>query len=159
MGNRVANSALGQPIAYYERVRNNDPGTAQLVIMLLRVAEADAVLEDHDTFADILAGGNTEADFDNYARIALDDTDLSAPTVDDVNGIVDADIPDQTWANAGGTTDNTLVKAIVGYDPLGTNVNGNIVFLGHADYTPTTNGQALVLQIAAAGLFRAQHPA
>jgi hypothetical protein len=68
-------------------------------MLLLKTAEADATLKDRDDVAAILANGSTEADFTNYAR----KTGLTGTiTVDDTNDRVDVDIPDQTWAVAGG---------------------------------------------------------
>lgn len=124
---------------------------AILELLLLKAAEADATLEDYDTLGALLAAvGNTEADFTNYVRKTLAGT---AVNVDDTNNRVDVDSNDVTWTSAGGTTDNTLVKAIIYEDVDGT--DGNAVPLTCYDFSVTTDGSDLTLQFNTAGWFRA----
>lgn len=112
-------------------------------ILLLKTAESDAVLKDYDTVAAILAGSNVEADFTNYAR----KTPLTATrTVDDTNDRVALDLPDQTWTNAGGGTNNTLVKLIVFYEESAAD-SGRIPITAH-DFNVTTDGSNLTATIA-----------
>ena len=122
-----------------------------LRIVLLKVAQADATLKDHDTLAAILAAANTEADFTNYARKQVLNANIT-PNVDDVNERVDIDIPDQTWVAAGGAANNTLAKLIICID--GANDGLRIPLTAH-DFVATTDGNDLVAQINAAGFFRA----
>lgn len=123
---------------------------ANLGVLLLRVAEADAALRDRATVADILAAANTEANFTNYAR----KTGITGTvTVDQANDRTDVDMPDQTWAAAGGATNNTLVKAIVYYEEAA--ADATRIPLTHHDFAVTTDGTDLILQVAAAGFFRA----
>jgi len=110
------NIAKGRVNAYFDRVANNDPANSAIVLVLLQAAETDAVLQDYADLASLLAAaGNTEANFTNYTRKVLTDADISAPTVDNANDTQSVTIPSQTWANAGGTTDNTIVKAVLCY--------------------------------------------
>jgi hypothetical protein len=121
-----------------------------LGVMLLKVAQADATLRDHDTLAAILGAANTEADFTSYVR----KTGITATlTVDDTNNWVDADIPNQTWSPAGGATNNTLVKLIVYYEEAAADAT-RIPLTAH-DFAVTTDGSDLTAQIAAAGFYRA----
>lgn len=144
MADGVFNIAKG---AVAEKVRD---GAGNLGVMLLKVAEADATLQDYDTLAAILAGANTEADFTNYAR----KTGITGTvTVDDTNNRVDVDIPDQTWTSAGGASNNTLVKLIVYYEDSA--ADSGRVPLTHHDFAITTNGGDLTAQIATDGFFRA----
>ena len=163
MADGVFNIAKGRIAEYHNRVDQNDPTNAALVIVLLKdtATEADGTLEDYDTLGALLAGANDEADFTNYGtRLAapkvLTDADITAPTTDDTNNWVQCDIPDRTWSAAGGTTDNTLTKVIICYDPDTTTSNDtDRIPLTHHDFSPTTNGNDLVLQIDANGYFRA----
>lgn len=155
MANGVFNVAKGRVNGYVDRVASNDPAASQLVVMLLKTGDTDGNLRDFDTFAAILAGAAVEADFTNYARKTLTDSALTAPTPDDANDRQNADFPDQTWASAGGTTDNTLARLIVGYDPLGTGVDANIVPLTFHDFVATTNGGDLIAQVDASGFYSA----
>lgn len=156
MADGVFNIAKGRVNEYVNRVDSNDPTNSALIVVLLKVAEADGTLEDYDDLAALLAGANTEADFTNYARKTLTDTDVANPTPDDTNNRQDADIPDQTWTSAGGATNNTLVKLIVCYDnDTGAGTDSNLIPLTHHDFAVTTNGNDLVAQVNAAGFYRA----
>ena len=125
--------------------------------MLLTANEADATLEDYDDLSTLLAqAGNTEATFTNYTRLTVDDTALAADAPDDTNNRYDVDMPDQTWSNAGGASNETMTKLLICYDPDTTGGDDTtIIPLCHYDYTPTTDGNNLVAQINPAGFFRA----
>ena len=157
MADGVFNVSKGRVNEYVNRVDSNDPTNSAIVVVLLKVAEADATLDDYDTLSAILlAAGNTEADFTNYARKVLTDTDVTAPTPDDTNNRQDADLPDQTWTSAGGATNNTLVKLLICYDNDSTaGDDTNIIPLTYHDFAVTTDGNDLTAQIAAAGFYRA----
>lgn len=153
----VFNIAKGRWKELYKRVATNDPTNSVLVVVLLKVAEADATLEDYDDLNALLgAAGNTEADFTNYARKILTDADITDDAPDDTNNWQQASISTQTFSAAGGTLDNTLVKAIICYDDDSTGGNDtNLVPLTYHQFTPTTNGNDLVLQIDPNGTSRA----
>lgn len=159
MANGVFNIARGRIKELYNRVESNDPSTSALVIVLLKANETEADLVDHDDLSALLgAAGNTEADFTNYARKVLTDTELAAlPAPDDTNDRADLDIPDQSWASAGGTLDNSLTKFLVCYDPnTGGGTDSEIVPLTHHDFVRTTDGGTLDATIDAAGFHRSQ---
>src|SRR5690606_13990867 len=102
MAEGIFNNARGR---IRELIEN---GSNDLIVVLLKDAEADADLQDHDTLADLLnAGGNTEADFTNYSRKVIDNGDISID-VDDDNEQLDIDFPDPSWPSAGNGTNNTL---------------------------------------------------
>ena len=157
MADGVFNIAKGRGVELYNRVQTNDPTNSALVVVLLKTSVADGTLEDFDDLAAILAdAGVDEADFTNYARDTLVDTDLSAISPDDTNNRFDVDIPDITWSSAGGASNNTLVKLLICYDnDTGAGTDANIVPIAHYDFTPTTDGSDLVAQINAAGFLRA----
>ena len=157
MADGVFNIAKGRVVEYYNRVENNDPAASVLSIMLGFGAITDATLRDLDDFGAIIAdAGFTEATFTNYARKVLSDAELAAlPAPDDTNDRYDVDIPDQTWTSAGNGTNNTLTRLIIGYDPLGTAVDANIIPLCFYDFAVTTDGSDLTAQVNAAGFFRA----
>ena len=161
MADGTFNISLGKVAAYHDRVNANDPANSVLVVVLLRVSEADATLEDYDTLNALLgAAGNTEADFTNYARKVLTDSDITASAVDDTNNRVRCDIPNQTWSSAGGAANNTLTKVLICYDDDSAGGNDtNLIPLTHFDFTPTTNGNDLILQIAAEGYHQANKAA
>lgn len=128
----------------------DDP--TKLVVLLLKAAEAEADLEDHDDVAALLgAAGNTEADFANYARKSTPDTD-GVVNVDDGNDRVDVDIPDQVWAAAG--AGNNMAKLVVAYNQGAG--DANLVPLTHHDFAVITDGSTITAEIPAAGFFRAE---
>ena len=157
MADEVFNIGKGRIGELYNRIENNDPANSAFIVVLLKVAEADATLRDYDDLGALLAGSNTEADFTNYARKVLESAEIAAmPSPDDTNDRYDFDLPDQTWTAAGGTLDNTLVKALICYDSDTTGgTDANIIPLTHHDFTPTTDGSDLILQFDAAGFYRA----
>lgn len=121
-------------------------------------AITDATLRDLDTFSAIFAdAGATEATFTNYARQIVDDAsgDNLSRTVDDANDRQECDMDDRVYTNAGGATNNTLTRLLIGYDPLGTGVDTNIVPLVALDFAETTTGSTITAQFAATGFFRA----
>lgn len=154
MADGVFNAALGEVKRFAKTAR--DVATEGLVVVLLSAAEADGTLADYDTLAALLApAGNTEATFTNYTRKVISGADIVI-TVDDANDWVDIDVPDQTWTNAGGTTNNTLVKALLVHDPdTGVADDAVMVPLTHHDLAVTTDGNDLTLRFASAGFFRA----
>ena len=156
MADGVFNVSKGKGNEYVARVAGNDPANSALVLIILKTAEADATLEDYDTLSALLAGSNTEADFTNYARKTLTDADLTAPSPDDTNNRQDADFPDQTWASAGGASNNTTAKLIVCYDPDTTSgTDADLIPITHHDFVGTTNGTDVTAEVNAAGFYRA----
>ena len=95
---------------------------------------------------------------DNTIASQLTRADLSAPTVDDTGNEQYSDAPDQTYTAAGGATNNTIVKALICYDSDTTaGTDANLVPLVACGFSanPTTDGNDLVLRIAANGFFGA----
>lgn len=144
MADGVFNIAKG---AVAEKIRD---GAANCLVLLLKVNEAASTLIDRATVAALLAAANTEADFTNYAR----KTGLTGTiTVDNTNDRVDADIADQTWAVAGGASNNSLTKLIVAYQESAAD-SGRIP-LTHHDFVLTTDTSDITAQVNASGFYRA----
>lgn len=145
MANGVFNIAKGKVGEYFARVDGNDPANSAIIIVLIKtMVDTEDQLRDRDTLAACLVSGtgaNTEADFTNYARKVLTDSDITAPSPDDTNNLQACFIDDQTWASAGGVSDNTLARLLVCYDPDTTaGTDANIVPLTYHDFVKTTNG-------------------
>lgn len=158
MANIVFNIAKGEVNAYTKRVVNNDPANSALVIVLLKTAQADATLQDYDTLGAILSAGggtaNVEANFTNYARKVLTNTELSAPTVDDAGNQQYSDAPDQTYVSAGGAVNNALVKMVICYDAdTTTGTDANLIPLVALDFVSTTDGTDILASFSAEGFF------
>ena len=143
----VCNVGKGKILGLYNRVVDNDPADAAFVVMLLKVAEVDATLEDHTTFATLLAGANTEADFTNYVRAVLTDAELAAlPSVDHTGNSAGMTLPDWVIVPAGGALDNSLMKIVVGYSSnTVTDTDADIIPLLALDITYTTSGNQLTI--------------
>jgi hypothetical protein len=155
MANLVLNIALGRSTQFYINVDTNSPAGAELAVAVLATAgiETDAVLRDKDTFADVVSGTTNEVTNSGYAKKVLAGADLTAFAPDDTNDRVDLDIPDQTWtAVAAGDGWNDIV---VGYDPVGSQTNSDIIPMTLHDFVVTPDGSDITAQIAAAGFFRA----
>ena len=159
MADGIMNIAKGRIVELYNRVEGNDPANSAFTIVLLKVAEADATLEDYDDLAALLgAAGNTEADFtDIGARKEITDTTLAAlPAPDDTNNRYEVDMPDITWTGAGNGTNNNVVKILICYDAdTTTGDDTNIIPLIHFDFVATTDNSDLTAQFNSLGFFRA----
>lgn len=143
MSDLVFNVAKGKVA---EKVAD-DP--TKLGVLILKAGEADALLKDRTTIADVLAG-NTEANFTNYGR----KTGITGTvTIDQANDRVDVDLPDQTWTSAGGATNNATTRAIIYYEEAA--ADATRIPLVALDMVATTDGNDLALQLAAAGFYRA----
>lgn len=153
MADILPNIARGRNNELCRRVVNNDPATSQLVLVILQAAEADAVLQDYDDLAALLAAaGNTECNFTNYARQTYTDSDLAAPVVDDVNNDQAFSLPARTITSAGGAANNTGAKAVLCFD-RDQSGDASLVPMCIFDASFTTNGQDL--NIPAAEIFQA----
>lgn len=156
MADFVFNIAKGRAVELYNRVDSNDPANSALIILVLATAgvESDATLKDKDDVSALVAGATNEVTNSGYARKTLTDADLTAFAPDDVNDRVDIDIPDQTWtAVAAGDGWNDVV---VGYDSDTTGgTDSGIVPLTQHDFVVTPDGSDIIMQVNAAGFFRA----
>jgi len=147
MSDGVFNISKG---AFVEKIRD---ATTDVLVLLLKLNEAEATLIDRTTVALMLAeGGTTEADFTNYAR----EYNLSGAsiTVDNTNDRVDVDIDDITWSSAGGATNNDIKKLILAFEESAAD-SGRIP-MTHHDFVTTTDGNDIVAQINSAGFGRAE---
>lgn len=154
MADGVFNISKGRGVEFYNRVESNDPANSALIVVLLKVVEADGTLEDYDDLGALLgAAGNTEAAFTGYARKVLTDTELAAlPAPDDTNNRYEVDIPDQTFNP---TTTESMVKLLVCYDSDTTGgTDANIIPMTFHDFTVTTDSDFTAV-INAAGFLRA----
>ena len=144
MANGVFNIAKGRIVELYNRVENNDPTNAALIIVPLQLAEADATLIDYDDLDALLTqAGNTEQT--TMGRKTLTDTELAAlPAPDDTGDTYDVTFPNVTWASA---TGSAVVKVLVCYDSDTTGgTDANIIPLTHHDFSVTPDGSDITLQ-------------
>lgn len=147
---------LGRCAEFYYRVKNGDPSTSRFGILLLKVAQADGTLEQHETVAAV-TGANTEANFTNYARKTIAAASMAAmPSPDHTNHVWDFFLPNQTWLNAGATTDNALVKAILYYMANSGSADSTFIPCKHYDFVFTTVKPAVSLVFNDGGAWREQ---
>lgn len=157
MGDITLTIAKGRINELHRRVVNNDPATSGIILVLLKAAEADTALEDYADLAALLAAaGNTEADFTNYARKVLTDTDLAATVSVDTGANTQwVDLPDVVWVSAGGATNNTLVKIIPCYAPDVAGADSTLIPMIAADFAGTTTGNDLTAVFGINGYYSA----
>ena len=145
MANGSFNVALGREVEFHNRVDNNDPANAALILVVLASAglEIDGVLQDYDTLAAILAASNDEVTNSGYSRKVLTDSELTAYTVDDTNDEIRLALSDQTFTTIG--TGNAWRKALICYDSDTTSgTDANIVPVKYFDVLSTVTGQAII---------------
>jgi hypothetical protein len=157
MANFVFNIALGQVVAYYRRIDENDPSTATMKILLLASSgiEADDTLNNADTISALVAGTTNESTNTGYARKSLTDADITAFSPDDTNNRVDLDIPDQTWTGVANDGTGAIGDLVTSYDP-NASADTSIIPLTLHDFAVTPDGSDITAQVAAAGFYRAQ---
>ena len=152
MSNITFNIAKGAVNAYYDRVENNDPSTAVLVLIPIETAglESDATLIDADTVAAVLAGATNEQT--TMGRKILTDTELATvPAPVDASDYNERSLPNVTWTAAAG---NAISKMLVAYDPVaGSGTDSDLIPLTMFDCALTPSGTDFVLTTAA--FFRA----
>lgn len=141
------NIALGRVAELYNRVEQNDPVNAGLVVVAIDTSEADLTLKRLDTLALVLANANTaEVTNANYARIVLTDADLAPLAPDDVNDRMDCDLADQTFT--GIAAGDLWTDLIVCYDPDTTaGTDADLIPLTHHDFTVTPDGNDILAPI------------
>jgi len=154
MADFVFNVAKGRVAELYNRVQSNDPAASQLVLLVINAGAAtDDQMGDTDTVSALLATAAAEVTNTNYARIDLDDTDLSAISPDDTNNRLDLDIPDQTWSSI--AAGDSWTDIVIAYDPTGSSADSALIPLTCHDFAVTPDGSDITAQIAAAGFYRA----
>lgn len=154
MADLVFNIAKGRINELTRRIVNNDPANAAFVVIALQAVDADAVMEDFDDVAALLAGGSTEATFTGYARKVLDQTVVSLPTVDDAADTQWSDIADQIFSAAGGALNNNLTDIVIGFTYDSTVTDDSLITpLVMLDFSTITNGNDLTAVMAATGFF------
>lgn len=124
----IFNIAKGRLNEYAIRVDGNDPANSAFIVMLLQDTglETQAVLEDYDDFAALLAAANTECTVASYARLVWVDTDLAAPVVDDSGNKQDFDVADFDFGLL--ETGQNISAAVIGYDnDTATGTDANII--------------------------------
>ena len=155
MADFVFNIAKGRVAELYDRVDQNDPTNAVLTIVAIVSSATDDTMGDYDTLSALLGDANVaEATNSGYARIELDDTDLSALSPDDTNNRIDLDIADQTFS-AVASGDN-WTDLVICYDPDSTGgTDADLIPLTNHDFSVTPDGSDITAQINAAGFYRA----
>lgn len=155
MGSFAFNISKGRGVQMYMNVDANSPTGCKLVVMAInRGSASDATMQDYDTFSTLLGDAQVaEVTNSGYARKTLVAADLAAAAPDDTNDRFDIDIPDLTWTSVAAGTGWTDI--IIGYDPLGTNVDTNIVPISCHTFSAQPNGQNVVMGVLTSGFYRA----
>jgi hypothetical protein len=146
MADVILNNQRGSLIEHH---RNGE----DLIVVLLKTAQADDTLRDYDDLAALLAAGggtaNVEADFTNYSREVILNANWTI-TIDDTGNLASADFADITWSPAGNGTNNTLAKLLVCID--GANDAARLPVTAH-DFVTTTDGNDLTAVVDSAGFY------
>lgn len=144
MANFVFNIAKGRT-AHYATL---PAATDSMIVVPLQSAglEADAILVDKDTLADVLAGATDEQT--TMGRKTLTNVTV---TVDDAQDRVDIDMDDVTWASA---TGNAISALVFCYVPASGSSDNAIVPMFKYDFVTTPNGGTITAVIPTNGLCR-----
>jgi hypothetical protein len=154
MANFTFNVAKGRAVEFYNRVENNDPAASALYVIVLASSglEAQSVLEDADTFTDVVAGTTNEAVGTGWNRKTLTDTELAAlPAPDDTNNRYEVAVPTFNWTPDIAAEDAGAI--VIAYASVGSPTNSQLVPITHHDFVFTTDGNQVVVN--AGSFFRA----
>ncbi len=151
--NFIFNTAQGRVRTYFDNAAGG-VAAAQIVAILLKVADTDDIGRDFTNVSALLAGLADEATFTNYARKDIEDAAITV-TVDNANNWVKIDITDQTWVTAGGAVNNNLTDVVFAYDATGTGADSTLIPICQHDFIQATDGSNMPLLIATDGLIRA----
>ncbi len=157
MADLVPNIAKGRIIELVNRVKQNDPANAGLVVVALVVTgDQDDAMRDADTLDALLALSNVaEATNGSYARIVLDQDDVDNFAADDSNNRNEVDLIADIALGSPAAGDVWTDLAIC-YDPDTTGgADTAIIPLGIYDFPVTPDGSALTATRNAAGILRA----
>jgi hypothetical protein len=153
MADFVFNIAKGRVAELFDRVDNNDPPAAILVVIPVSVAAVtDATLIDVDDFAGVITAGVTELTTGGWNRKTLADTDIATQAPTDASDFNARDIADQTWTAVSAGTSTDL---IICYSAVASPTNSQLVPLTQHDFAITPDGSDVTAQINAAGFFKA----
>lgn len=156
MTDMVHNIAKGRVVEFHNRVDQNDPTNAALIMIVWNATGAtDDNIRDADDVAALEAVTNVaEVTNTNYTRATFVDTDLATITPDDTNNRFDVDIPDNTWSSV--AAGSAWTNLGINYDSDTTaGTDANIVPCTWHDFAVTPDGSDITAQIDAAGYFRA----
>lgn len=142
----MPNIAKGRPAYYASLPAANDA----LVAVLLETAgiESDAILQDYDTIAAILAGASNEQTTLGRKTLAS-----VVVTVNDTDNRVEIDFADPVWT-AG--TGNATSRMVVCYEPDTTAAaDANKIPIGIDDFVATPAGGDITYGVASTGFLHA----
>lgn len=147
MADFTFNIAKGRIVEFYNRVKNNDPSTAALILIPLSVGDTEGNRQDDDTVAVFLAATPNEQTGGNWARKTLTDTELAAfPAPNDTSNRYDVALPQVTWTSV--TAGSDTVALLVAYDAdTGTGDDTNLIPLTYHDFVVTADGNNVVLNV------------
>lgn len=146
MAANVHNVAKGRVGELHNNVQSGAVAAAQIVIIAINSSDTVEALRDADTVSALLGLLSTsEVTNTGYTRIALNDADLNALTLDDTgNQRVAGFVANQTWtAVAAGDAWTHLVFC---YDSTGSDLDTALVPLTFHDFAKTPDGSDIVLQ-------------
>lgn len=153
MANGVFNVAKGRVNELHNRVEDDDPTQAVLVLVLLKEAESDGALIDRNNLDDLLnQSGNEESEAPGYSRIIISGSGVVRTIIDDDANERRADLADQTFPSLGPGAD--IEKLLICFDFNSTTGNDtNVVPMTHHDFVTQLNGSDIIAQISSAGYF------
>lgn len=155
MANFVFNIAKGRVTEFYNRVENNDPAASALIVIVIATTglETQAVLEDKDDFAAVVAGTTDEVTGTGWNRKTLTDVELAAfPAPDDTNNRYAVPVPTFNWTPASGAAASSGL--VVCYDAdTAAGTDANLIPLTFHDFVVTPDGNQVVVN--AGDFFRA----
>ena len=158
MANFVFNVAKGRVAELCNRVDNGDPANAVLVVILLSAAnlEAQTVLQDKVSFADLVSGTTRESTNTGYSRKTLTGASIGPFSPDQVNDRYQITLPNQTWTAVQNDGSGGIGALVIGYDSDSTSgTDAGILPLTHHTFAVTPDGADITAQVGTSGIYQA----
>lgn len=153
MADFVFNIAKGRVSELVRRVDENDPSTAEIVIIPLSASGTKAQGEDFDDVAAVLGDANfTELTTGSWARVDITDAEFGTTDYDpnDTDNRGDVSLPQTSM---GSPTAGTTTGVLICYDDTGTDADSALVPLVHCDFAVTADSSEVIIN--AGDFFRA----
>lgn len=153
MADFVFNIAKGRVAQYAQNVEDNSPTGCELVVIAYNSSATDDAMNNADTISALEATANVaEVTNTGYSRQDVVAAGITI-TVDDTGNTVDVDISDQTFTSVSAGT--AWTDLVIAYDPTGSSADTALIPLTCHDFAVTPDGNDIVAQIHANGIFRA----
>jgi hypothetical protein len=149
--NFMFNVGKGRFAELINRIKNNEPANAALILVPVKVSDTKANRQDDANLEAVLASVIDEQT-EGWSRKVLDDTVLAAIAADNTNDRMPVSIPAVKWTAPTAAKNTTGILVCVDMDTTG-GTDANLIPVGHLAFEITADGSDV--EVNAGEIFRA----